>query len=152
MKIDTPTRDRLWRIVWRTMLPMLPGAEIYDLLKDIRTSQTAFDQQVTDAVDALRNASALISRLQEGVEERMAKLEQVRQEHDRYSELASIEAKKAEALLNQVETTMGKGQRKERWIALAMHVGVGFLFFFLGVVFSDPFKEWLNYVWTKFFH
>ena len=29
--------------------------------------------------------------------------------------------------------------------------GVGFLFFILGVILSDPFKGWLDHVWGKFF-
>ena len=130
MKMDQTTKDRLWRYVLGSV-PFLRGAEMYDLVRDLRKSQTDFDQQVTEAVGSLQNTSALVSRLQQGVEERMAKLRQLRQEHDKYSQLAQIEAKKAEALLLQVEATLGKEQRKERWIALCMHLGVGLLFFVL---------------------
>jgi len=107
------------------ILPVPGGPQVYDMLASIRKSQTDFDKQVAEAVEALHNTSALVAKLQQGVEERMAKLQQLRQEHDRYSELAQIEAKKAEALLKQIETTLGKEQRKERWIALAMHLGTG---------------------------
>jgi hypothetical protein len=148
MKLDKKTKDRLWRVVLR-IVPGLPGPEIYDLLLHIRKSQTDFDQQVTEAVESLQKTSTLITTLENGVKERMQKLQHLRKEHDRYSELAQIEAKKAEALLSQVEATLGKGAAKERWIALAMHLGVGFVFFVVGVLLSDSFKAWIEHIWRK---
>jgi hypothetical protein len=91
----------------------------------------------------------LISALQQSVEERMATLQHLRTEHERYSELAQIEAKKAAALLKEVETTLGKEQRKERWVALAMHLGGGFLFFVLGVASGDSLRVWITRLWTS---
>ncbi len=123
-----------------------------DLLSDIKSRQRDFDTQVTEAVQSLRNTSTLISELQNGVEERMTKLQELRQEHDRYSQLAQIEATKAEALLKEIEKTLGKERKTERWVALAMHVGVGFLFFVLGVLLSDSLKGWVTHVWTRVFH
>jgi hypothetical protein len=123
-----------------------------DLLSDLKSRQRDFDTQVTDAVQSLRNTSTLISELQKGVEERMTELQQLRQEHDRYSQLAQIEATKAEALLKEIARTLGKERRTERWVALAMHLGVGFLFFALGVVLSDSLKSWATHVWTRIFH
>jgi hypothetical protein len=151
MKLDRTTRDRLWKFALGTV-PWLRGAEMYDLLRDLRRSQTDFDQQVTEAVEALQNTAWLVSRLQQGVEERMAKLQQVRTEYDKYSLLAQIEAKKAEPLLLQVEATLGREQRKERWIAFCMHMGFGLLFFILGIAVSDSLKGWMDHLWTKVFH
>jgi hypothetical protein len=150
-KIDSVTKDRMLRAFLRS-IPLFPaGPELYDLMISFRKSQNEFDQQVTEAVAALQNTSELVTRLQQGVDERMARLGQLRQEHQRYSELAEIEGKKAEALLSQVELTLGKGQAKERWIALAMHLGVGFLFFVLGVALSDSLKTWAAHLWSKLF-
>ena len=151
MKLDKHIKDRLWKVALR-MVPLVPGPEMLDLVLSIRKSQTEFDEQVTEAVEGLRNTSALVTKLQDDLEERMAKLQRLKEEHERYSALAQIEAKKAEALLKQVETTLGNEQRKERWIALTMHLGVGFLFFVLGVALSNPFKDWINHTWTKLFH
>lgn len=136
------------RVFLRT-IPLIPGPELFDLVVGIKRSQTDFDKQVAEAVEALGNTSTLITTLQRSVEERMAKLQHLRNEHERYSELAQIEAGKAAALLKEVETTLGREQKKERWIALAMHLGVGFLFFVLGVAVSDSFKGWLIHVWAK---
>jgi hypothetical protein len=148
MKIDQRTKDSLWKTMLRS-IPLLPGPEIYDVLSSIKKSQSDVDQQVVEAIESLRNTSALVSTLQQSVEERMTQLQKLREEHKRYSELAQIELEKAEPLLKQVERTLGKEQRKERWIALAMHVGVGFLFFVLGVVLSDSLKRWVDYLWGK---
>jgi hypothetical protein len=151
MKIDQTTKDRLWRFLLGSV-PFLRGAELYDLLRDLQKSQADFDQQVTEAVGSLRNTSALVSRLQEGVEERMEKLQQVRQEYDKYSQLAQIEGKKAEALVSQFKTTVEEQQRKERRIAFGMHFGFGLLFFVLGIVASDSVKGWTFHVWTTLSH
>lgn len=151
IKLDKTTKERLWRLLLRP-IPFLPGPEIYDLWRAISKSQSAFDKQVAEAVEALHNTSSLVATLQQGVEEKMSKLKQLQQEHEKYSELAQIEAKKAEALLKQVETTLGKEQKKERWIALAMHLGAGLLFFILGVAVSDSFKQWIDRLWGKLLH
>ena len=82
----------------------------------------------------------------------MAELEKLREEHEKYSQLAQIEAKKAEALLKQVEITLGREQKKERWVALAMHLSVGLIFFVLGVLASDSFKAWFERTWTRLGH
>jgi len=148
MKIDQTTKNRLWRFLLGSA-PFMRGVELYDLLSDVRKSQADFDQQVTEAVGALQNTSALVSRLQQGVEERMSKLQQLREEHEKYSQLAQIEGKKAEALVSQLKATLENEQRKERWIAFGMHFGFGLLFFVLGVVASDSVKEWLDHVWIR---
>jgi hypothetical protein len=148
IQFDRATRDRLWRVFLRS-IPVVPGPELFDLVIGIKRSQTDFDRQVAQAVEALGNTSALIATLQQSVEERMAKLQHLREEHERYSELAQIEANKAAALLKQVETTLGKEQKRERWIALGMHLGIGFLFFVLGVALGDSFKRWITDIWAR---
>jgi hypothetical protein len=152
LKFDKNVRDRFWRAFLRS-IPLFPaGPEVYDLLKAVRQSQNDFDQQVTEAAEGLQKTSELITALEQGVKERMSKLEKVRQDYDKYSELAQIESKKAEALVKQIEFALGKEQRKERWIALAMHLGVGFVFFALGVTVSDLFKAWASHIWSMLFH
>jgi hypothetical protein len=151
LKLTKATRDAMWRAFLRT-IPLVPGPELYDVLKSVRQSQNDFDQQVSEAVEGLQKTSGLVVALQNGITDRMKQLEQLRQEHDKYSELAQIEGKKAEALMRQIETTLGKEQRKERWIALAMHLGVGLLYFLLGVAVSVPFKSWMDKIWSLLFH
>jgi hypothetical protein len=125
---------------------------MFEILRDVKQSQNDFDRQVSEAVEGLRKTSALIVNLQQNVEDRMARLQALRQEHEQYSALAQIEATKADALLKQIAVTLGREQRSERWIALVMHLGVGLLFFFLGVVASDSLKGWMQHLWSIYFH
>jgi hypothetical protein len=143
--------DRTLRLFLRSV-PIIPGPELYDLVLDIRKSQNEFDEQVNEAVAALHSTSNLVTALQDQLSGRMKELQHLREEHARYSELAQIEASKAEALIKQVEMTLGREQKKERWIALLMHLSVGFLFFVLGVAVSDPFKNWLVRLWRHVVH
>jgi hypothetical protein len=152
VKLDRKTRDSIWRLFFRSIPFFSVGPELFDVVRNIQNSQTAFDQQVTEAVNALQNTSALIATLQEGVTDRMVKLEELKKEHEKYSQLAQIEAKQAEVLINQVKDTLGAEQTKERWIALAMHLGAGVLFFVIGVLASDPFKAWCDHIWSKLIH
>ena len=147
MKIDQRVKDSFFRVFLRS-IPLLPAPELYDVLLSLRKSQSEVDQQVNEAVESLRSTSTLVSTLQNGIEERIKQLQVLREEHAKYSELAQIEAKKAEPLLRAVEAALGKEQRKERWIAFAMHIGTGLIYFVLGVVASDPLKRFLDHVWS----
>lgn len=152
MKFDAKTKESLWKLILRSIPFFSAGPELYDVMRNFRNSQNAFDQQVTEAVNALQNTSALVATLQQGVQDRMTKLEELQKEHEKYSQLAQIEANKAEALLKQVEYTLGKEQKKERWVALAMHLIFGLIFFVLGVLASEPFKAWFDRIPSKFLH
>jgi len=89
IKIDKGLVQRISRLMMR-MVPFLPVPEMDDLFSYIRRSQTDFDKQVREAVQALHNTSELVSTLQQRVEERMTKLQTLREEHDKYSELAKM--------------------------------------------------------------
>jgi hypothetical protein len=149
--MNRTTKDSLLRTFLR-FIPILPAPELYDLLLSVKRSQTDFDKQVNEAVDSLRNTSALVDTLQKGVEERMAKLQRLREECETYSELSQIEGTKAAALLKAVEVALGKEQAKERWIAFAMHLGFGLIFLLIGVVASDWIKYWITHGWAILTH
>jgi hypothetical protein len=146
-KLDRATRESLLKAFLRS-IPFFPaGPELYDLVVSFRRSQDDFEKQVSEAVAALQKTSQLVSTLQQGVEGRMTELNRLRQEHQKYSELAQIEAGKAEALVKQIEATLGKGQVKERWIAGVMHLGFGLLYFIAGIFASDFVKGVLTAAW-----
>jgi hypothetical protein len=143
MKFDRPMQDKIWRLLLR-WVPLIPAPEIYDLLRDVRRSQQDVDTQVTEAIESIQKTSSLVTRLEESLKERAAKLEYLKQEHERYSQLAEVEAKKAQALLTQIESTLGKNAGKERWIAFGINIVAGLIIFVLGVIFSDQLKS----LWT----
>lgn len=135
--------EKLTRLLLRSV-PLFPAPEIYDLLKSVKQSQTDVDAQVEQALESIKRTSALVNTLEDNLRERSAKLEQLREEHQRYSQLAQMEASKAEALLRQVETTLGRNANKERAIAFAINIGAGAILFVLGVAVSDTLKAWLT--------
>jgi hypothetical protein len=131
------------RVLLRS-IPILPGPELYDLLRDLKRSQDDIDVQVGEAADALRRSSQLVTTLEQNLKERVDKLERLRAEHAHYSQLSQIEAEKARALLEEVQASVSRGQAKERWIAFGINLVAGLLLFIVGVWLSDPVKHWLR--------
>ena len=62
------------------MLPLVPGPEIYDLIKDLSKSRTSLDEKVTKAYESLHETSTLISELEDGLKERVSKVEKLKEE------------------------------------------------------------------------
>lgn len=143
MKIDRAMQDKMWRLLLR-WIPIIPAPEIYDLLRDVKRSQDDVDSQVTEAIESIQKTSTLVTRLEESLKERAKKLELLQQEHERYSQFADIESKKAQALLTQIETTLGKNAGKECWFAFGINIAASLIIFILGVIFSDTLKN----LWT----
>ena len=146
MNIDRAMQDKMWRLLLR-WVPIIPAPEIYDILRDVKRSQDDVDSQVAEAIESIQKTSTLVTRLEESLKQRAEKLELLQQEHERYSQLADIESKKAQALLLQIEATLGKNMGKERWIAFGINIVAGLIIFVLGVIFSDSLKSlWTNLV------
>lgn len=120
------------------MLPFIPGPELYDLLNDLSKSRTSLDQKVTKAYESLQETSQLISELEEGLKERVTKVEKLKDEYDRYSELAEIEEGKAGALIKQLEISIGKGKKRDIWVSLMLNLFTGLVVFILGI-FAGPY-------------
>lgn len=130
--------------VFLRMLPFIPGPELYDLIVDLSKSRTSLDEKVTKAYDSLHETSTLISELEEGLKERVSKVEKLKEKYDRYSALAEVEEDKAKALIAQLELTIGKGQPRERLISLFLNIAAGLLVFILGVFASPHLIKWLG--------
>ena len=140
MKFDSSAKDKLLRIFLRSM-PVLPGPELYDLVVQIRRSQTDVDAQVSEALESIQRTSTLVTQLEKSLTERAAKLKELQKQHDHLSQLTSIEAEKATALLRQVEETVGKHRAKEHAIGFGLHILAGIVLFVLGIFLSDPAKS-----------
>ena len=145
-KLPNPQfRFRMFRLFLRSIpIPFLPLPELLDVVNALKRSRTDLDQQVTDAIESLHHSSELVSRLEDGLKERSIRLDKLREEHERYSRLAEIEEKKVEALVQQLEITLGKGRGRERLIALGLNFIVGLLFFVAGILLSGSIQAWLK--------
>ncbi len=145
----SPTvRRRLWRLVLRSLpIPLIPGPELYDLLLELRQSRSDLDEQVSEAIESLQRSSQLVSQLEEGLRQRSERLNQLREEYERYSKLAEIEELKVEALIQQLEVTLGKERGRERWFEIAMNFFFGLVFFVAGALLSGLLQTWAKGIW-----
>ena len=141
--MDKGVRESLWRLLLRAM-PGVPGPELFDLVAQITRSQKDIDAQVSEALESIQKTSVVVSQLEESLKERAEKLKELQREHDHLSQLTSIEAEKATALLRQVEETVGKHHVREHLIGFLLHIAAGLVLFVLGVLFSDWFKALLR--------
>ncbi len=135
--------ERMTRVLLR-MLPLVPGPEILDLIVDLSKSRTSLDEKVTKAYESLHETSTLIAELEQGLKDRVKKVEKLKEEYDRYSALAEVEEDKAKALVAQIELTIGKGRGLERFISLLLNIVAGILVFVLGVFIGPYITEWLG--------
>jgi hypothetical protein len=148
--MDREVRDRLLRLLLRSIsiIPFLHGPELYDLIRSIRRSQDDLDKQVREAVDALQHSSSLISSLEEKAKIRANKLSELQEEYKRLSELSTITSAQAEALARQIEISLGKGKRAERFVAFGINIVAGVVVFVLGIFMSEPIKALIAKVTT----
>jgi hypothetical protein len=134
--------ENLSRIILR-MVPILPGPEIYDLLKDLGKSRVGLDQKITRAQASLTEASDLIREMETDMNARAEKLTQLREEYEKYSKLSEIEEGKARGIMQQIETVIGRHRGRERMIALLLNLLAGIVVFVLGVILGPPLMRWL---------
>jgi len=88
-------KRKIMRLLLRALPFPVPAPELYDILIDLKKSSTDFDIQVNEAVDAIKKSSRLVKELEENLKERSARIEELRTEYEKYSELAEIEQEKA---------------------------------------------------------
>ena len=125
--------ERLFRIFLRTV-PVLPGPELYDLILDLGKSRSDLDEKISRAQNSLAETSNLIEELELGLEERITKLNRLKKEYEKYSQLAEVEEEKAKAIIQQIELAIGRGKGKERTISLALNIFAGIVVFVLGIL------------------
>lgn len=135
--------DKVARLFLRS-LPLLPGPEIYDLLKDLQRSRGELGQKVNRAAAVLEDASTLVAELDGELTTKVGQVEKLKAEYDRYQQLATVEEGKAKALIEQLQLTVGAGRSRERWIALALNLVAGIIVFVLGVWLSPWIKALLG--------
>ena len=137
--------DRFVRLMLRTLpLPFVPAQGLYDLLTDLQKSRTALGEKVDRAAKSLLEASELVSELQAELADRVDKVGKLQAEYEKYDELAKVKEGEARALIAQIETTIGRGRSRERWIALGINLIAGMIVFLLGVLAGPWITNWLG--------
>ncbi len=141
--MDTNVSRSLFKLLLRS-LPVVPGPELFDLVKDLRRSRTSIDEKISNASRSLQEAATLVDDLERDLINRRDKLAQLREEVDRYSKLAEVEESKAAAIMKQLEVTLSRDRGRERWISLGINIIAGLILFLLGVVLGPKVTGLLN--------
>lgn len=141
--IPSSTTKYIMRALLR-MFPLLPGPELYDIIKDLTQSRDSSSEKIEKAYNSLRETSKLISELEESLNERTKKLDILRKEYKRYSELAELGEIKARALIQQIEASLGKTRNREHWVSLIINLIAGIIVFIFGILLSPIIRTWLG--------
>ncbi len=113
--------DHLSNIILR-MVPIIPAPELFALLKDISTSRTDLNDKISRAQLSLTETSKLIEELESGLKDRITKLNILKKEYEKYSQLAEVEERKAKVIIQQIELAIGRNKGKERIISLFLNL------------------------------
>jgi chromosome segregation ATPase len=135
--------DAALQLVLR-MVPIVPANEFWGLIEALRKSNSDIDKQVDEAVASLKKSSETVRLLERDLTERTERLQKLRTEHANLTELTKISQEQAKALADLLQQTIGKGNRKERVIALFINLFAGAVIFVIGVVFSAPITRWIG--------
>lgn len=146
-RLSPEIRRTLTRLALR-MVPLPAAPELFDLLRDLRKSRSDLDQQVNEAMESLRRSSQLVSQLEEGLRDRSQKLDQMRVEYEKYSALAEISEKEAEAIIKQLQTMFATAGTRGRRFSITWGLVSGAIFFILGVFLSSPLQNWASKLWA----
>lgn len=142
--IITPSITKRIIRVFLRQIPLIPAPELYDLIEDLKRSRTSIDEKIRKAYDSLQETSGLIGELEGSLKEKTEKLTFLHQEYERYSKLAEVEEDNARALIQQIELSLGKGRKRERWISLVINLIAAFFIFILGIWLSPIIRAWIG--------
>ena len=135
--------DAALQLVLR-LVPIVPANEFWGLIEALRKSNSDIDRQVDEAIASLKKSSETVSLLERDLIERTERLQKLRTEYVNLTELTRISQEQARALADLLEKTIGRGNRKERMIALFINLFAGAVIFVLRVLFSAPISRWIG--------
>ncbi len=143
-----------WSDIAKITLIMTPnlfglGIDLKDILRRLKGDIPEIEEKAEEAAAALNRAAIVANDLKEEIESEAKRIEAIKQEHEKYKELAAIEETQAKALIMQLEEKLTVGKSRERWIALAINLIAGLIIFGLGVLASPYLKEGLDTTLSK---
>jgi hypothetical protein len=137
--MNRTTKDKLQlinRYLYRTLIKMFTPSvakEFEYLLEDLTENEESFGRKIDQAYESLQSTSHLIERLETELNTKIANVTKLKEEYERYLELAEIEESKARALLTQLDVSLNKGKASERVIAFIINLVAGAIIFVLGI-------------------
>ncbi|MCU4843752.1 hypothetical protein OB992_07200 [Bacillus cereus] len=115
-----------------------------EIFNELHESEVSIDSKIQKVNASLKETSQIIKELEIELNERAQKLDLLQIEYERYSKLAAIEQEKASALLSQVDHSVNKGKRSERWIGFWIGIASGFIIFILGLILTPILTPWIT--------
>ncbi|MBG9713121.1 hypothetical protein [Bacillus cereus] len=143
MKLNKKLIEALVKSALRS-LTILPTSNLLDIIDDLKKSETSIDTKIQKVNASLKESSQIINELETELIERTQNLETLQREYERYSKLANIEQEKASALLSQVDHSVNKGKRSERWIGFWIGIASGLIIFILGLILTPILTPWIT--------
>ncbi|MBB1519906.1 hypothetical protein [Aquipseudomonas guryensis] len=139
--------NMITRYVYRSLVKMFTPYVSQDfkyLLEDLTENEQSFGRKIDQAYESLQETSRLVERLETELKSKMENVSRLKDEHQRYAALASIEQEKAKALLTQLDASINKSKVSERVIAFIINLVAGTILFIAGLVASPYLKKWLG--------
>ncbi|MNP16281.1 hypothetical protein D3C76_1086710 [compost metagenome] len=130
----------VYRYPQLSMLKM-PDEVYKELTEELKGTKLVIDRKIESAFTSLSETSSLLNELEALLKERTEKLNQLRNEYEKYSELALVEQKKAEAVVLQIRDSLNQGRNIERWVGFAINIFAGIILFVLGIWLGPPLTE-----------
>ncbi len=128
----------LLKIVLRS-IPLVPAPDLfYELISELKSSKNTIDGKIEEANESLKQTSMLINEIEQILTERSKKLAVLREEVEKYSQLAEVEELQARAIVKQLEQAVSRGQARERWVSFIINLIAGTILFIFGI-FASPF-------------
>ncbi|MGN4756446.1 hypothetical protein ACTFRK_11210 [Bacillus cereus group sp. MYBK227-2] len=117
---------------------------LQEIFNELHESEVSIDSKIEKVNASLKETSQIIKELEIELTERAQRLDLLQIEYERYSKLAAIEQEKASALLSQVDHSVNKGKRSERWAGFWISTLSGLFIFILGLILSPILTPWIT--------
>lgn len=119
-------------------------ALLLEIFNELQESEISIDTKIQKVNTSLKETSQIIKELETELIERTQKLDLLQHEYEKYSKLAEIEEEKAAAVLAQVDDSVNKGKRSERWTGFWIGIASGFIIFVLGLILTPILTPWIT--------
>jgi hypothetical protein len=114
------------------------------LLEDLGQTEKSFARKIDQAYESLHETSHLVEQLENELTDKIKRIDGLKSEYKRYSDLASLKEDEARAVVSQLESQLNRNRPKEIAVALGLNIAAGLVVFFLGILLSPFIKGLLG--------
>lgn len=125
-------------------VPIAIPFPLMTLFDDVSRSRQTIDSKIREANDSLGRTMDVIDELRNLLKEKTAELAVLKTESEKYAKLASVEKRKARAVIEEVEQSLAKRKGRERLERLVISVVAGLIVFVLGILLGPGIRSFLG--------